>query len=105
MCGLEAELHRGLQGPGIALQVVQSNAVAPGALDPEIDKRHRAPDQIGMRQRYFLVVGTAARSRDIEGADIGMMHAEIDCRAQLRRPPMLVTDLGAPGEDRRAGDR
>src|SRR5260370_35579552 len=102
---LEAELHRGLQGPGIALRIGNSDAMPPGPLDPEIDKRHRAPDQIGMRQVEFLVVGAAARGLDVEGVDVGMMYAEIDGRAQLRRPPVLVTGSCAPGEDRGAGDR
>jgi len=29
--------------------------MAPGAFDPEIDKRHRAPDQVEMGQIEFLV--------------------------------------------------
>src|SRR5467141_2132644 len=68
--------------------------MAPGALDPKIDKRHRAPDQIGMRQVELFVVGAAARSLKIVGAHVGMADAEVDRETQLRGPPMLVADPG-----------
>ncbi len=62
--------------------------MAPGALDPDIDKRDRAPDQVDMRQAEFLVDRRPARGPD-EGGDVLMVHAEIDIRAQLVGPPML----------------
>src|SRR5207248_1875539 len=102
---LEAELHRALQGPGIAPLVADRDAMPPGAFDTEIDKRHRAPDQVRMCQVEFLVGVVAGGNPDIEGADVGMFHAEVDGRAQGWQPPMLVTDLEAEGGDWRAGNR
>src|ERR1044071_758461 len=54
---LEAEFQRALECVGIALEVGHDDAVAPGALDTDIDKSDRAPDQVEMRQAQLLVVG------------------------------------------------
>src|SRR3954467_3546901 len=103
--GLEAELQGALHRPSIAPLIADRDAGGPGAVSPDIDKRYRAPDQVGMRQVQLLVRGGAVGDADIEGADVGVLHAEIDAGAQLRRPPMLVADTGAKGGDRCAADR
>src|SRR5205085_11531091 len=77
---LEAELQRALECPGVALQVRDNDAMAPGALDTDIDKRHRAPDQIRVREAQLLIDRRAARSLD-ERRDVAMVGAEIDRRA------------------------
>src|SRR5712671_671473 len=73
--------------------------MAPGTLDPDIDKRDRAPDQVEMRNAELLVDRRPAGGPD-EGGDIVVVHAEIDIRAQLVGPPMLVVDAGREGGDR-----
>src|SRR5205085_11638889 len=77
---LEPELQRALECVGIALQVRDNDAMPPGALDTDIDKRHRAPDQIGVREAQLLIDRRAARSLD-ERRDVAMVGAEIDRRA------------------------
>src|SRR4029077_12058478 len=90
---LKPDLHRGLQGIGIAPIIIHHDAMTPGALDPEIDKRHRAPDQVEMRKAELLVVRAPTAGLH-QGGDIVVVHAEIDIRAQLVGPPMLVVDAG-----------
>src|ERR1051326_5348902 len=101
---LEPEFQRALECVGIALQVRDDNTMAPGGLNADIDKRHRAPDQIGVREAQLLVNRRPARRLD-EGRDIVVVDAEIDRRSQCRRPPMLIADFTAPGDDRRRQHR
>src|SRR6266403_3673320 len=96
---LEAELQRALECPGVALQVRDNDAMAPSAFDADIDKRHWAPDQIGVRQAQLLVDRRTTGGAD-EGRDVAVIDAEINGRTQCRRPPVLVAGFGAPGEDR-----
>src|SRR5437867_13381261 len=53
----EPDAHRALESIGVALEVGDRHPVAPGIFDAEVDKRHRAPNQIGMRHAQELVVG------------------------------------------------
>src|SRR6266567_3643427 len=52
---LEPDLHRTLHGVGIAPRVRRDLAMAPRTLDPDIDKRDRAPNQVEMREAQLLV--------------------------------------------------
>src|SRR6516165_3017509 len=51
----------GLDRVRIALEIRHGDAVAPGIFEPEIDKRDRAPEQIGMSDPQQLVVAVSTR--------------------------------------------
>ena len=102
---LEPEPQHRLQGPGIAFEAGDQNAVPPRALGPEIDKRDRTPEQIRMRDRQLLVIGITPRGLEVEGAGVGMAHADVHRRAQFGCPPVLVPDPTGICGDRRARNR
>ena len=73
MRSLEAEFQRALHGKGVALQVGNDFAMAPGAFDADIDKGHRAPDQVDVREGQLLVVGGPAEACTSAGMSLWLM--------------------------------
>src|SRR6516165_1926953 len=91
----EAHAHQAFEGVGVALEIVDRDAVAPAIFETEIDKRHRAPEQIGVSYRQRLVVALitccVVRTEDV-GVHRVPDPAGIDRRPQIVGPPMLVPD-------------
>src|SRR5215469_4535719 len=91
------------------MTVVQHCALPPGVFDADIDKRHRVPDQVGVRGKDLLVErrglgGTHQLDRNAELR----MPATIDVAAQIVEPPVLITGIGTNylrcrGTDQRGG--
>src|SRR6516165_2897743 len=92
---LKAYAHQAFEGVGVALEIVNGLAVAPAIFETEIDKRYRAPEQIGVRYRQELVVGLitccVVRTENV-GVHIVPNPAGINRRPQIVGPPMLVPD-------------
>src|SRR5215469_15982381 len=89
----ESDAHLTLEGVRVALEVGDRDAVAPAVFDTEVDKRHRAPEQVGMGYRQLLVVG-GARSEDARVERVPD-PADLQGRPQVVGPPVLVPDPGA----------
>src|SRR5262249_3466320 len=80
------------QGIGVALEVLRRHTMTPSKLGAEVDKRHRAPDQITMRHAQQLVA--AGASCDQVGVYAVPDGACVDCRSEIFGPPVLVPDPG-----------
>src|SRR5271166_3029182 len=89
----ESDAHLALDGIRVALEVGHSDAMAPAIFGTEVDKRHRAPEQVGVGYRQLLVVG-GARSEDVRVERIPD-PADLQGRPQAVGPPMLVPDPAA----------
>src|SRR5215472_12483 len=90
----ESDAHLALKGIGVAPEIGDGEAVTPAIFEAEIDKRHRAPEQIGVGYRQLLVEG-GVRVHDDVRVDRIPDPADLQGRPQVLGPPMLVPDPGA----------
>src|SRR5882672_7548440 len=78
--------------------------MAPDVLDAHVDEGYRAPDQVGTDYTEVLVHSTCLCHTDKVARDIPVVPADRDVLAQVRQPPMLVTDVSANRPDRLGED-
>src|SRR5271167_1316114 len=86
----EPDAHLALERVRVALEVGDGDAVTPAIFGAEVDKRHRAPEQVAMSYRQQLVVG-GALPQDVR-VEIIPDPADLQRRPQVLGPPMLVPD-------------
>src|ERR1700730_12865251 len=84
----ESDAHRALERIDVALEIVRGHPMAPGVFDAEVDKRDRAPDQVGMRCAQQLV----ALARRQVGVYVIVDRTRLERRAEVFGPPVLVPD-------------
>src|SRR5512137_3013613 len=97
---LELELSRELDAIERALLAVLDGTALPHVLDPGINLRHRAPDQVRVRDHELVVlrgercrIEHTPRRGETRGRIVDLLISSLNCGSQRIRPPMLVAGL------------
>src|SRR5262249_34913929 len=81
---LESDPHRALQAISVTLEVLRSHTMAPSKFRADVDKRHRAPDNIPVRDaQQFVAAGASCDHVGVDGVPDG---AGLECGPQIFGP-------------------